>query len=138
MVLKILDQFVQISGLKVNRSKSSIIDNSGSGLKFDIPTPQTVQYLLSLPDKYHEIQKLRLSPIGMNHFVNSYILSKSSFWSQCEVPYVSEWLFKKFPLMSSHKSSFPISARGFNICSYCNTIFPRPSRICYPTFDHPG
>eukprot|EP01126_Amoeba_proteus_P062835 TRINITY_DN859_c0_g1_i1.p1 TRINITY_DN859_c0_g1~~TRINITY_DN859_c0_g1_i1.p1 ORF type:complete len:168 (-),score=13.65 TRINITY_DN859_c0_g1_i1:492-995(-) len=78
-VLKVLDEFAKMSGLRINRSKSSIIDNSGSNLKFDIPTVVTVQYLgfkfdksglmkqaanflLSLPDKYHEIQKLRLSP----------------------------------------------------------------------------
>eukprot|EP01126_Amoeba_proteus_P063181 TRINITY_DN867_c0_g1_i16.p1 TRINITY_DN867_c0_g1~~TRINITY_DN867_c0_g1_i16.p1 ORF type:complete len:216 (-),score=16.04 TRINITY_DN867_c0_g1_i16:470-1117(-) len=101
VVVKVLDEFSAMSGLKINRSKCAVIDNSGSNLQFEIPLCEKVQYLgfsfdkdglinqsckflKSLPDKYHEIKHLRLSPIGMSQFTNSYILAKTTFWAQCE------------------------------------------------------
>eukprot|EP01126_Amoeba_proteus_P060897 TRINITY_DN8112_c0_g1_i1.p1 TRINITY_DN8112_c0_g1~~TRINITY_DN8112_c0_g1_i1.p1 ORF type:complete len:260 (+),score=4.39 TRINITY_DN8112_c0_g1_i1:67-780(+) len=147
--LELLDEFAAMSGLRINRSKCTIIDNADSNLQFDVPTREQVLYLgfsfdkngivnLSckflqlLPSKYHETKQLRLSPIGMSQFTNSYILSKSTFWSQCETYSTLEWKEadmnihkfrfgkastsdKVFPPMALHKSLFPTSRGGFNM-----------------------
>eukprot|EP01126_Amoeba_proteus_P021843 TRINITY_DN2223_c0_g1_i6.p1 TRINITY_DN2223_c0_g1~~TRINITY_DN2223_c0_g1_i6.p1 ORF type:complete len:299 (+),score=22.94 TRINITY_DN2223_c0_g1_i6:43-939(+) len=107
--LNVLNEFAAISGLKVNLSKSSIIDKSGVTISLPVPRVQTVQYLgfkfnpdgiiqqslsflNNLPDKYWEVQKLNLSLIGMSQFTNSYILSKAIFWSTYEAITDKEWL----------------------------------------------
>eukprot|EP01126_Amoeba_proteus_P013035 TRINITY_DN15437_c0_g1_i11.p1 TRINITY_DN15437_c0_g1~~TRINITY_DN15437_c0_g1_i11.p1 ORF type:complete len:131 (-),score=5.73 TRINITY_DN15437_c0_g1_i11:197-589(-) len=85
--LEILDNFVKISGLKINRSKCAVIDNSQSNTNFELPQREKVPYLgfifdkngivhqsknffLSLPSKYHEIRNLHPSPLGMSQFTN--------------------------------------------------------------------
>eukprot|EP01126_Amoeba_proteus_P031529 TRINITY_DN3091_c0_g1_i32.p1 TRINITY_DN3091_c0_g1~~TRINITY_DN3091_c0_g1_i32.p1 ORF type:complete len:125 (-),score=6.52 TRINITY_DN3091_c0_g1_i32:382-756(-) len=106
-VLNIFKSFADFSGLKINTSKSSIIDNSESRIEFGIPLSPYVQYLRfkfdknglvnqainflnDLPQKYLKVRKLNLSPIDMGQFVNSYVLSKVMFWTQAETTFESE------------------------------------------------
>eukprot|EP01126_Amoeba_proteus_P037299 TRINITY_DN3844_c0_g1_i1.p1 TRINITY_DN3844_c0_g1~~TRINITY_DN3844_c0_g1_i1.p1 ORF type:complete len:179 (-),score=13.70 TRINITY_DN3844_c0_g1_i1:754-1290(-) len=148
-VITLLDTFAKMSRLKINHSKCTVIDKSNSNLPFEVPLHDQVSYLgfmfdkerivnqvykflFSLPSKCHKIKSLQLSPIGMNQFTNSYIFSRTMFWSQLEVYSSTEWTevdayihkfqldkqsssSKSFPLMSLHKSLFLIFQGGFNM-----------------------
>eukprot|EP01126_Amoeba_proteus_P060725 TRINITY_DN806_c0_g1_i20.p1 TRINITY_DN806_c0_g1~~TRINITY_DN806_c0_g1_i20.p1 ORF type:complete len:184 (-),score=7.14 TRINITY_DN806_c0_g1_i20:279-830(-) len=97
--LSTLKHFAEFSGLKVNRFKSVIIDNSNSPVDFGIPKvqSQTARFLKHLPDKYFEIQK---------------VISKAIFWAQCESITPAEWqkvnnMVYQFRFSKKGKESFP-------------------------------
>eukprot|EP01126_Amoeba_proteus_P012801 TRINITY_DN152_c0_g3_i4.p1 TRINITY_DN152_c0_g3~~TRINITY_DN152_c0_g3_i4.p1 ORF type:complete len:146 (-),score=5.19 TRINITY_DN152_c0_g3_i4:424-861(-) len=115
-------------------SPSSMTSLKYLGFTFDCHglCSKTAKFIEKLPLKYLCIKKLHLSVLGMKNFFNSYVMSKITFWSQCESYYESEWItankvahqfcFAKHnkprsaTSMKSSKASFPISKGGFNIC----------------------
>eukprot|EP01126_Amoeba_proteus_P024617 TRINITY_DN24754_c0_g1_i1.p2 TRINITY_DN24754_c0_g1~~TRINITY_DN24754_c0_g1_i1.p2 ORF type:complete len:136 (-),score=7.32 TRINITY_DN24754_c0_g1_i1:15-422(-) len=108
VLVGLLDKFAMMSGLGFTFDKKGIVN-------------QVSNFLRSLPNKYHEIKQFFLSPIGMSQFVNLYVLSKTTFWSQCKstnLDLAKRQLRTKHFLScpnSSQLSLFPIEA---STCGY--------------------
>eukprot|EP01126_Amoeba_proteus_P033123 TRINITY_DN3244_c0_g1_i44.p2 TRINITY_DN3244_c0_g1~~TRINITY_DN3244_c0_g1_i44.p2 ORF type:complete len:136 (+),score=2.96 TRINITY_DN3244_c0_g1_i44:1423-1830(+) len=66
VTINLLNRFTTMSGLGFTFDRKGILN-------------QVFNFLCSLSSKYHKIKQLRLSPIGISQFVNSYHPLKSFF-----------------------------------------------------------
>eukprot|EP01126_Amoeba_proteus_P047115 TRINITY_DN5360_c0_g1_i4.p1 TRINITY_DN5360_c0_g1~~TRINITY_DN5360_c0_g1_i4.p1 ORF type:complete len:246 (-),score=25.80 TRINITY_DN5360_c0_g1_i4:533-1270(-) len=107
LLLKILVEFTNVSGLSINPSKCVIFNNISDN-KLGFESPSKVMYLSftfnacglislfevwfdKLPLKYSDLQHLNLLPKGCVQFYISYVSLKLEFWSLAFPFHLKKW-----------------------------------------------